>query len=140
MPGATPGDAVVLQLMPASHIFVTRTGERLGALAATSNPLQTCDGPLTTAICNQSQKTKKNMFISFFHDKAARTCVASQRSRNPLSFSTQIRKLLSHYCPCAYFCPQIIYVERIFICKQTKRKRRSLQANGAEPSICYGKE
>lgn len=36
------------QLRPASHILTT--GEGLGGLAAMSNPLQTCDGPVTTAI------------------------------------------------------------------------------------------
>lgn len=118
--GPIRGDAVAFQLMPASHIFVMRTGEMLGGLATTSNPLQTCDGPVTTAISHRRQR--KNVFISFFHDTAARTCVASQRNRNPLSFYTQIRKLLSNYCPCAYFCSQIIYVDRIFICNKDKKK------------------
>lgn len=46
------GYAVAFESMPERHIFVLRTLEMFG-LAAMSNPLQTCDGQVTTAISHR---------------------------------------------------------------------------------------
>ena len=112
--------------MQASHIFVMRTGERLGGLASNRRLIRS--RLLMAQLRLQSvTEDRKNVFISFFHDTAARTCVASQPSQNPLSFETQIRKLLSNYCPCVFFCSQLVYFDWILLKK--KKKSRSLQAN-----------
>lgn len=78
--------------MPESHIFVMRTVGRFVALAAMSNPLQTCDGAVTTAISQRIQRKKRHLFDFSMMPWPEHTY---QGCRSPLSFLQDEEHLLS---------------------------------------------